>query len=384
MKIGVYLINIHHTFLNDFIRILNPEKNEVHLFVSEKIYKLLIELSPDINGTTIPYIYNGKGIIAYNKEITKQSKNLDCIVISPNSGRKGIFSHLFLRPKCPYLFIDVLFGDVFLNFYGFFKWDSVSNFIYKWIYKRMMHKSAGLIYSSVPIMNMITYYIKKPTIFFPFNFFHSETYLESNSIPRTGKTVFTITGTLEQRRKDMSCLFEALDLLLKDTDFNKDQFQIVILGGLLSDKNQFGKDCISKAKKYNIFFGKEVIITFDTIFIDEPVYRKWISVTDVILNAINMEQYKYGKFCSGMSESISYCLPGIYPTEYRILDELSSSSLKFSSGYELAELIKLLTNNKNYLEELSVNALNNSQSFSIVNYRKKIFSFIEETCLSNK
>jgi hypothetical protein len=187
---------------------------------------------------------------------------------------------------------------------------------------------------------------------------------------------FTVTGTMEERRKDFSQLFEAVQLLVNDQDFNIRKIRIVMLGGLLIENNKFGLDMIKRAKEFNSIVNFELFKLFEEKFIEETTYRNYIAQTNCILNPLNLESYKHGKFCSGMSECISHSLPGLYPAKYEILDELNTSSVKYSDSNELYLSIKKIVTDKSYYNSLIKEAKENSKNFSIENIRSEMNQFL--------
>ncbi|OFX23149.1 MAG: hypothetical protein A2033_15405 [Bacteroidetes bacterium GWA2_31_9] len=375
MKIGIYLINIHHTVLDDLVKIFEPGINEIHLFISNKLLSSLKVLNPKIEQQAVLHIYTGDSLNRYNKIVSKFSENLDYMIVSPNSGRQGIISHLFLKPRCKYLFIDVIFGDAYLNYFNFFVFGILWNSIYRILYKLQMKRANGLIYSSRSVMNELKPFINKKMLFIPFNFYDN-----NRLIPKLQKEdyfTFTATGTMEKRRKDFSQLFEALKILINDKEADISNMRIVMLGGLLNDNNEFGLDMISKSKELNKLAKFDLIKIFEEKFIGESTYRHYISQTNVILNPLNMENYKYGKFCSGMSECISYSLPGLYPESYEFLEELNTSSVKYSNANDLYLIFKKVISDCEYYKYLLNEAKKNSKHFSIENIRDEIYQFLK-------
>jgi hypothetical protein len=377
VKIGIYLLGIHQTALRDLIALCDPVQNKITVFTSAKMIGLLNDLNMEIGKQVDFFEYKNNGLRSYNRAVSKKSAELDLLIVSPNSGRKGIASHLFLKPACKWLFIDIIFGDAFLNELGFFRYDPVSNFLYRKLYISLMKKSSGTIYSSREILRIISPRVGKPGFFLPFNLFSgSQT---DTIIQESQETVYlTLTGTIEKKRKDMDVLFEAVHLLIQRSFLPNPSVKIVLLGGLLNQENVHGKEAVEKALSINRENSVEIFETFPVNFIDEKTYRNRIEKTSVILNLLNMDQYKYGKFCSGMAECIAYQIPGVYPASYQILEELETSSLRYSGPEELASVIEKVVTDKIYLDSLRANARKNSEQFSLEKYTVKFKSFIDQ------
>lgn len=376
MKIGIYLLQSHHTFLFDFIKIMESSSNDIHLFISKNTLSLLKELDEDIENKTKSHLFTSDiNLIKYNKYVSKVSKELDFFVLSPLFSRKGLFSQVFLNLHCKYVIIEVTFGDVFINHYGFFHWDKFTNNILKTIYKRELNKADGLWFSSRSIIQKIKPYISKNTLFIPFNFYDETKFLKKTN-KKNKQITITITGGIEEGRKDYKDFLKAVNLLIEDKSFDLNSVKFISLGSIKNQRNNYGKSINKQCREINEKVGFELIKTFEELYISESVYRDNIEKTDIILNPINLKQYKFGKFNSGMSESIAFAIPGIYPKGYEIVEEIYNSSLFYNGAEDLYNIIKNLSSEN--INSLSLKAIENSKLFSFERYSELISKFIEE------
>jgi hypothetical protein len=166
-----------------------------------------------------------------------------------------------------------------------------------------------------------------------------------------------------------------LEILLKRNPKIKEKISIIFLGRLYRQKNSFGLSIIEEAKNFNNRFG-DIIKYYEKLYIPEEEYRKEIEETDVLINPINLDYYKFEGPTSGLCEAISYSIPGIYPAGYKVIKELGSSSLFFDSPLSLANLIEKIVVNHDFLVNLKKEALLNSKKVSLAQYSEKIFNFI--------
>lgn len=372
-KIGVYLLHSHHTFLADFIKMEIEYFDEIHLFTTPKIVSLIYDINPEFatEKKIILHLLNNSNYVSYNKYVSVSSENLNKIIISPVFSRMGIFSLLFLKPKCETVYIDVSFGDYVLNVYNFFHWDIITNWFLKQIYVRKLDSATSLWLSSRSVIKQIKIkWPNKPLHFIPFNF-----YKPLEPITNYHKKInITTTGGIESARKDFEPLFKAIDILIREKDNCLNHLQFTILGSIKSNDNVFGIETLARFKAINNKLGFDLFLYFEDLYISEHIYREHIQRTDILLNTIATTQYQYGKMSSGMSETMSYGIPGIYPWGYEIVDEFIPFSILFKDEVELANTLKSLT--KNQIESLRLETTKVAEQFSIFNYKKIIFNYL--------
>lgn len=377
LKIGIYeTSHSHQAFLYNLIRLLNPDVNDVHLFLSPHIYKLISKIDSEMINKTIVHINYSKHKFIFNIFVSKYTQNLDIFIACSLGGNKWDYlSFLFLLPQCKYILVDSHYGNTFLNISGWFsEWNRILKFVIINISKFQIKKADKLIYHSRGVIQQIKNYTNKPLMFLPFTLFDEY----NKKLSQTSeKIIFTITGGIEKKRKDYSILFPAIEQLLEYDPDLVNKFSVVFLGTIKYSENIYGISVINNAKKINNKYGK-IINYFDDFFIPEEIYKKTMHQTDIIINTINLNYYKFGIFCSGLCESISNSIPGIYPFGYDVVDELFTSSLFYKSSDDLVDIMRKIVDEPEFIINLKAKSIKNSKKISIKNYRSKLLNFISE------
>ena len=318
----------------------------------------------------------------FNIYVSLTSQKLEVIIANTlQGGRLNLLSYLFLRPQCKYILVDSLHGDAYLRIFNKFSWDRLNNFFAYKISQYHINMSNGLIYHSREIIKKICNYTNKPIMFMPFSFFkdrNNETSRSKKPNFYSNKITFTITGGIEKNRKDYTYFFDAIKILGEKNPSVLEKIDIVFGGTIKKKDNIFGRSILNGAKKINSKYG-DIIKFYTQLYIPEEEYRKNIEEADILLNLINLKYYKFGGFSSGLSESITYSIPNIYPKGYKILDELRSSTLFFHNAESLARIIEKIVNDKVFFSKLKNEALNNSRKFSIGIYSDELLKFINNT-----
>ena len=376
-KIAIYEMHGHQSFLFDIIKLLEPLSNEIHVFTTKNILNHLLAIDKSISNNLVLHIYNGKFMFFFNIGISIFTKKCDLFIAnSLIGGMRALLNYSFLVPRCKYILGDALLGDSIMTFNLFLGKTKLGHIIKRFLYNIHIKRANILIYTSQELTSIIEKEINKNTIFLPFTFFRGKS--ELNVYDESAQPLFiTITGGIEQRRKNYNVFFKSLNLLINDSSVNMSKYKFIFLGTPKNVKNRYGYEIINKAREINKSCKYQIIKFFETIFIEESTYRYYINKTHIILNPLNMDYYNYGKFSSGMSESISYGIPGIYPSDYIILDGLKSSSLFYYDAKSLYNTIKSLINNKKQLARLYFEAHNNSKKFSYDNFRPSFIRKIQ-------
>ena len=334
----------HYTFLVQLLQNVHSLQYEIYLFTSQKIYEdLKLNHKDLIEAMHIKITKSKFTKLFYNIYVSYLSRKYDLFIANTlQGGRISLISYLFLIPQCEYILIDSLYGDVYLKEFNKFRWDRFTNYVAYKISQKQIMRADKLIYHSREIIKMVREYLPSVSfLYLPFAFYDEKLNI-GVSMPDKKKTTFTITGGIESFRKDYDLIFSSLELAIaKNSDIAK-QLKIVFLGTPKTKNNSYGWSIIKKAESFNKKFGN-IITFYDHVYIDEHEYRQRIGETDVIVNPIKLDYYKYETFCSGLCESITYSIPGLYPYGYSVIDEMSSSSLFFKDAPELSELMLNLT-----------------------------------------
>lgn len=361
---------------------------ELYLYISEYMFINLPKLDQHIlDGTTLHvmrYHFPEKTILhvlknrltkmIYNFHVSQLSRGLDIFVANTlGGGRLNVLSYPFLRPQCNYVLVESLYGSTYLRALSFFSWDKVLNYFAYKICQWQIDRADKLLYHSREVIEKVKSHTNKPLMFMPFNFF------EERCITKKGgdndKIILTVSGGIEKERRDFTHFFPALEILLKNNPGIREKISIVLLGTIKKKNNAFGISIVEKAKEFNCNFGR-IIKYYEDLFIPEEEYRRRVEATDILMNPINLEKYKLAMFTCGLSEAITYSIPGIYPEGYKVMKELDSSSLFFRDSQTLADLIKKIVIEPDFLPQLKGNAVTNSRKVMLDDYSVKLYNFI--------
>lgn len=392
LKIGIYEASTSHLiFLYYLIKMMKLLKNvEIYLFISEYMLANLPKLDKHIlEGTilyvlryrfpekTLFYVIKNRFLkLIYNCHVSRISHKLDIFIAnSLGGGRLNLFSYPFLRPQCNYILVESLYGDPYLRVFNKFNWDKLSNYLAYKISQWQIDKANKLIFHSRDVIGKVKHYTDKPIMFMPFNFYEERD--PAKKINNKEKIIFTVSGGIEKRRKNYAFFFQALKILLENDPGLKEKISVVFLGTIKRKNNAFGISIIEDVKKFNHKFGN-IIRYYEELFISEDEYRKKIEETDILINPLNVNYYKFDVFTSGLGEAISYSIPGIYPEGFKTMRELTSSSLFFHDSRTLADLMKEIIVEPDFLRELKINAAINSRKVMLDDYAVKLYNFLLE------
>jgi glycosyltransferase involved in cell wall biosynthesis len=116
--------------------------------------------------------------------------------------------------------------------------------------------------------------------------------------------------------------------------------------------------------------------TLDEILTQGDIIFTPIRINSKADNEIK-EQYGITVGSGNVFDAIKYAKPIIVPAEFNMLDELKSSTLKYSTPAELEQIIAELISNPKKLKHLKEEALINSRKFSLDRLQK----YFEENIL---
>jgi hypothetical protein len=220
----------------------------------------------------------------------------------------------------------------------------------------------NVLYSPIKdyILNETNYDKKIFTL--PFNFFD-----ETKKIVKIKKEKiqFVIPGQIEEHRRDYITIIDAFEQILND--FN-DEIDLYLLGYPVGNygKNILKRCNLLKEKGYNIF-------TFDK-FVPEEKYNEIILNSDFIISPIKIKTGSWGlleeiygvtKASATVFEAIQYSKPLVVPYDFKIVDELESSTIKYMNSQDLIQKIIEFINDRKKLNQINQLALNNSKKFSL-------------------
>jgi hypothetical protein len=202
---------------------------------------------------------------------------------------------------------------------------------------------------------------KKPIFTIPYAYSEEKT----SGISKDGKIRIVIPGRVEEYRRDYTLALDVFEKL-----FKKFGTKIVLyLAGRPYEVH--GTRIIEKCERlkengYNIIFFKE--------FIPEKEYHKILLESDLIFSPLKTEKiapngikeiYGTTEASTVPFESIQHSKPLIVPKDFKVINELKSSTLQYDSAEELENIITELIKDKDKLEKLEKEAYKNSKHFSL-------------------
>ncbi len=367
-RIGLYETVAHAHFLYYFIRII-PKDVECHLYLNKQVRKDLLAIDPDVETRCTIHFYRFRFFkIFFNLFVSFHSRKLDAMVINSLLGsRDDILSYFFLRPFCSSFIVDALYGDVYLNNQNFFRYGPFFNTLGRYVNKYHHRRSKGILVHSQIVKEKLSF-LKKPLIYCPYTFYEGKRTKVSNRFK------ITIPGSIHEFRRDYELVIQALKACLdKDPSFS-DRIEIVFFGSN-REGSHYLSHILNLVKKLNL--GKELLpITYfeNSSYLPEKEYRDVIESTDLVLNPLNNANfYQNGRYCGGLCESISYGIPGIYPSWYQVPKELESSCLFYSNKEDLISLFLNCFNNQPTFMSLKQTALDNSACFSVSSFKDSLW-----------
>ena len=267
--------------------------------------------------------------------------------------------YLSFRPKCKTIHmvgrIEYLFGEWLPIKYlpGKLFMFSVLNNISQSIRKRILPMFDGLWVENKDAYNyaISAGYKKNVTCL---SVHHSNANIQSHEY--SGKLKFITIGTLNSdERRDYDGLLDAFEKLF---DAGRKDITLTLLGAPFDRK---GFQLIDRCRR---LVEKGLDILFYTEYVPEELMNEAISGADAIINPIRIGSYGTGT-SGAILKAMQFAKPGIYPINSLHYEELMSSSLFYNKIEELPGIIDDLLSNPETLNELSRNALANSEQFSL-------------------
>jgi len=202
---------------------------------------------------------------------------------------------------------------------------------------------------------------------FPYEAYSPKTIIHKKGNENILKIV--IPGTVDLRRRN----YELVLSVVKNISHIK-HIQFILLG---KPVGQGSTDLIAEFKKY-----RDSVIYY-TSFVDEDEFEKQMLSADIVLGPLHkyfktdetIEEYGVSKETGITFAIIKYALPGIFPAELTIMDEIKSGVTSYKDASELTEIITELSTNKHKLQQLKDNALANAQKFEVKKVKK---DFLEQ------
>jgi len=388
VEIGIFEIRRHIPILYTFSRICKTSSTNVTIFTTKELYLRLetyltekdkkdydIILKED-NETfrsfvkRVETICNKKIDVLFINTIHETLLDLICYLgFNPKSKTILLIHHVnaWLKPrlifgiKHPIRTADTNLASMLIHRFIFPKFDAI-NVIY--------HPLKDYIRSNTDY--------EKEIFTLPTSIFENAKTMKRQE--DEGKLKIVIPGLIQGHRKDYGAVFPAFETLFKH---HKEKIKLCVPG---LPVGKFGRQIYNKFKDMEQK-GCDVEI-FDH-FVPDDTFDDILTQSDIILAPIRIKtradgdiEEIYGKTVGSgvVFNAIQYAKPIIVPAEFNMLPELKSSTLKYSDSIELENIITKLMSTPEKLQELKMNALTNSQKFSLKNlqdyFKKEILTWL--------
>ena len=384
MRVGIVEImeTGHITLAETLCRIFCCDPgNKVYLFIIEKHAEnlgFLCDIYPNLDivvkdpGTEIRIFLNETGeymldrlyIVTLTKYYFRFSKlNLRTSLFLTIHNIDEWFGNSFIRSVNKFLYS--ISGTTSVNLWiYFFKVNFVFPHLKRVILSKVSQSDGRLVVLSGSLQKkLMSLNITIPSEIVPFSVFDPS--LITTDTPEDSPLRICVPGILSQYRRNY---MDLLDLIEKKLDKYKSLFIFDLLGGVHTD-NQFDNPHLI-LKRIDLLKNKGFSIIDHRIqFIPPLEYNKELAKSDIILGNMNVVLNKYSVYGKTKETGIPFAMiraarPGIVPDTYPVPEELSSSTLVYSSFENLGEILINLISNNLIVKDLKNKALENSKRFT--------------------
>lgn len=385
-RIGLIELKCRNHELSGLCKISNTRRNKVTVFTTTSLFP---QVKEELKGKIEDYEWilnkENESILSFLKRIEKICDDrIDLVIV--NSLRSWQF--MFFKPKCK--MISIIYD---LNYW--FK-DTKSLKVY---FKKMMDKVN--IMDTNPMANVISGPIIRNILLSHYDGIIVEyppfkQYIRDNfkyekriySFPNTpfggihhqqiGNVVrFAIPGMIQRGRRNYDLILRAFEDLFP---IYKESVELYLLG---KPVGEYGKIILSyceklKEKGYKIFCSKE--------YVPPEIFEESLYKSDVIISPMQLryrsrcveEIYTVTKGTGTFSDAIKYAKPVIVPETYNVADEIKTSYLAYKDEEDLRGILESIICDREKLESLKKEALNNSRKFSLEKLHEKFDVMVEE------
>lgn len=369
-NIGILEVHCHVKFLHTIMKICKTKDTNVTIFTTKDLFLRLEKYLENKEDYSIVLKKENEGLKTYLKRVEKIcNEKIDLLLINTlqlsifylprffgfNPKSKTIMTvhtvNAWLKPK-PVFNIKKLDRTIDTN---------LSSLIAK---KNILPKFDAINVIYPPLKDYIlkeTNY-KKKIFTLPFNFFEDTKKINKKE---NKKIQIVIPGQIEEHRREYKTVLDAFDKIFKNF---KEEFDLHLLGYPVgSYGKQILKRCSQMKKKgYNIF-------TFNK-FVPEEKYNEIMTNSDLIISPIRIltrgmgeiqEIYGKTKASAVVFEGIQYAKPLVVPSDFNVVDELKSSTLKYTDSKDLEKILTKLIQNRKKLQDLEKLATENSKNYSL-------------------
>lgn len=366
-KIGI-IDTDHYFYIYSLISIYSVNNNQIVVYTTPKIYqRCQIDLKGKLN-------------IAY--KIQKENESWpDFIMRNADEINADGFDYFYILPiynfyKEHYHFIRRLKTFNILVVFNLNGWINPSLISFRWFrnswYKRKIINKIKWIAIDEHFHNhALSLGCKNNIVHIPSLLFDPSKY---NDRERGEKIKFIYPGSIDNRRRDYSIVFNAILKLLDHSQ----NFEVVLLGDPIG---KYGNEIIQNALSINEKYKVQIFKCYPNGYTDEEFVSQ-ISDGDILVTSIIkvfeldgiVEIYGESKSTGSCFDILAYAIPGIFPDWLSINSRFDSSTIRYKNTDDLYLLLKSLVNEPERVKCLRKVALENSMYYSIENVRSRLMN----------
>lgn len=375
-EIGILEYRYHSIFFYSLARICNTKDTHVTLFTTKEILSLVENHLENKDQYTIILKEDDESINSFLKRVKKIcNKKMGLLFVNTiQESCKDLPHYLRFKLQCK-MILTVHDANTWLNQKftidikkPFRTLDTIISSII--IQKIVLPKFDGINVVYPPIKDYIlnNNLYNKEIYTFPFALFDNkkEVKLKDNH----KKIKFVVPGAIIESRRDHEIIIDAFENLFEN--FNE-KISLCLLG---KPTGTYGKRMIKRCKKLK---ERGFDIRFFESFVPEKIYDQTIEESSVVIAPIKLKTTSLGtwketfgltKASGAPFEALQYAKPLVVPKKFNIIEELKSSTLKYTTSKDLEITLSEIINDKKKLLSLEENALENSKKLSFSTYKK--------------
>jgi len=196
----------------------------------------------------------------------------------------------------------------------------------------------------------------------PFNFFEKPV---DKKIRKDKKIKFVVPGQIEEHRRNYDVVLDAFEVLFEKYNEN---IQLIFLGFPVGS---YGNKIVNRCKKLK---EKGFNITYFKSFVPEEEYNEVMQNIDFIILPIKIESrglgliteyYGKSKGSAAVFEAVQYQKPFIVPYDFKIVDNLKTSTLQYTNSEDMKNILSSYIENFDKMNVLKNEADKNSKSYTL-------------------
>lgn len=379
-NIGILEFHFHIKYLHTTMKICKTKNTNVTVFTTKRILRRIEIYLDDKSKYNFVLKKDNESINSFLKRVKKIcNEKIDLLFINTiQTSCIDIPRYFNFNPKSKMIltvhmvnhWMKARFSTNLRNPFRCIDANASMFFIRKIILPKF--NAISVIYSPLKDFIKTNTNYEKPVFVLPFNFYDENK--KNISTKKDDKIRFILPGLIEEYRRDYQTTFEIFEKLFKK--YNK-KIELCILGRPIGASGERILNKCNELKK------KGCGIVFYNGFVPEEEYNKKLEESDIIFSPLHTvtkretgidEIYGTTEGSALPFEAIQYTKPLIVPDEFKVINELKSSTLTYKNREELEKILVEIIENKDKLKELKQNAEKNSKQYFSIEVLQKYFT----------